>query len=79
MADLAHAVWRTSSLSGGTNCVEVSFLTDKVALRDSKDRHGPILFFTHSEWAAFIDGVHRDEFALPGSTQVAPAADEAFL
>ena len=74
MEDLAQAVWRTSTLSGGGSCVEACFLLDRVALRDSKDRHGPVLFFTHSEWAAFIGGVHRGEFALPDSTSVAPSA-----
>jgi hypothetical protein len=70
MEDLAQAVWRTSTLSGGGNCVEACFLPDKVALRDSKDRHGSVLFFTHSEWAAFIGGVHRGEFALPDDASV---------
>lgn len=75
MEALSQAVWRTSTLSSGGNCVEAAFLPDWVALRDSKDRHGPVLSFTHSEWAAFIGGVHLGEFELPGGTFVPPAAD----
>ncbi|TYK47040.1 DUF397 domain-containing protein [Actinomadura decatromicini] len=37
--------WRKSSRSGsdGGNCVELAGLNDDVAIRDSKDPHGPIL------------------------------------
>ncbi|MEZ0076478.1 DUF397 domain-containing protein [Planotetraspora sp. GP83] len=33
-----------------------------IAVRDSKDPDGPKLFFTPSEWAAFVQGVKADEF-----------------
>jgi hypothetical protein len=33
-----------------------------VAVRDSKDPHGPILRFTRAEWAAFLDGAKTSEF-----------------
>jgi hypothetical protein len=44
-ADLSRAVWRTGTRSGGNgNCVEVAAnLPVVVALRDSKDRAGPVL------------------------------------
>ncbi len=35
-----------------------------VAVRDSKDRFGPALIFTPSEWRAFTDGVAGGEFDL---------------
>jgi hypothetical protein len=35
-----------------------------VAVRDTKDRAGPVLIFTNDEWSAFIDGVRRGEFDL---------------
>ena len=32
-------------------------------VRDSKNRGaGPVLFFTESEWAAFLDGARNGEF-----------------
>ncbi|MCP3785335.1 DUF397 domain-containing protein [Micromonospora sp. A3M-1-15] len=57
MADLAGARWRKSTRSGdnGGNCVEVADnLPDVVAVRDSKDRSGPVLIFTPDSWTAFL-------------------------
>jgi Domain of unknown function (DUF397) len=53
--DLSRAIWRTSTRSGGNgNCIEVAVnLPGVVAVRDSKDRTGPILFFGHADWKAF--------------------------
>ena len=53
--DLSRAVWRTSTRSGGNgNCVEVAAnLPGVVAVRDSKDRTGPVLTFGHADWKVF--------------------------
>lgn len=55
-----------SSASGQQdNCVEVAPLSDGGrAVRDSKDKTGPILLFTPNEWAAFVVGVKASEFDL---------------
>lgn len=63
--DLSRAAWRKSTRSGTNGCVEVAFVEDKVAVRDSKDRGGPVLLFTAHEWEAFIGGARDGEFALP--------------
>jgi Domain of unknown function (DUF397) len=58
--DLASATWRKSSYSSsnGGNCVEVSAdLPGIVAVRDSKDRTGPVLEFTPEAWRAFVSGL----------------------
>ena len=57
--DLAAATWRKSSYSGGAqDCVEVtSDLPGAVAVRDSKDRGGPVLMFSPQAWHAFVAGV----------------------
>jgi hypothetical protein len=63
--DLTNAKWRKSRRSngnGGNNCVEVAFLDDGVAVRDSKDKAGPALIFTPGEWDAFLGGVRDGEF-----------------
>ena len=54
--DLSKAKWRTSSHSTGNggDCVEVAAAA-LVAVRDSKDPHGPVLSFTAQRWAAFTD------------------------
>ena len=62
--DLAGATWRKSTRSGGysDNCVEVAFAGGAVAMRDSKDRSGPVLVFTTAEWQAFVAGARNGEF-----------------
>ncbi|MBV7669046.1 DUF397 domain-containing protein [Streptomyces halstedii] len=43
------------------DCVEVAPLSDGGrAVRDSKDRHGPHLLFSPTQWAAFTDSVKTD-------------------
>jgi Domain of unknown function (DUF397) len=46
--DLSTATWRKASRSSnnGGNCVEVARVGDTVAVRDSKDPHGPRLLLT---------------------------------
>jgi hypothetical protein len=62
--DLSGAGWRKSTRSGdnGGSCVEVAEITEAMAVRDSKDRHGPALLFTPASWTAFIDAVRADHF-----------------
>jgi hypothetical protein len=44
--------------------VEIAVVNDQVAVRDSKDRRGPVLNFTPDEWKAFVGGVRNGEFDL---------------
>jgi hypothetical protein len=62
MADEAGENWKKSSYSAVSDCVEVALLDGQVAVRDSKDRHGPVLLFTSREWRAFVAGVRDGEF-----------------
>lgn len=62
MVDLRTARWRKSTRSGTNGCVEVAFVQGQVAVRDSKQRGGPVLVFTPQEWAAFLSGVRAGEF-----------------
>jgi prepilin-type processing-associated H-X9-DG protein len=63
--DTTGAVWRKSARSGSNGCVEVAFADGHVAVRDSKDRQGPVLVFTAAEWRAFVGGVRDGDFDLP--------------
>jgi Domain of unknown function (DUF397) len=65
MPDLDGAVWRKSTYSALNGCVEIAFLDDMVAVRNSRDRDGGALVFTPVEWRAFVDGVRDGEFDLP--------------
>lgn len=67
MAELSSPEWRRSSRCAVDSCVEVSLAVDRVALRDSKDRNGPVLEFDRSEWAEFLAGAHNGDFDLPSS------------
>ena len=60
--DLSSADWRKASYSSNAgNCVEVAVnLPGVVAVRDSKDRHGPALTFTPAAWHAFSARLRRD-------------------
>jgi uncharacterized protein DUF397 len=63
----ADGVWRKSQASNtqGGECVEVSFAEHAVLLRHSRDPAGPVLLFSHAEWAAFLTGARNGEFDLP--------------
>lgn len=55
MTDPAPRTWRTSSRSGSNNnCVQAATASPGIALRDSKNPHGPELAFTSTAWRTFI-------------------------
>jgi Domain of unknown function (DUF397) len=62
--DRSRAAWRTSSYSNnGGACVEVADnLPGIVAVRDSKNRNGPILVLTPAGWREFTAGIRAGEF-----------------
>ena len=55
--------WRKSSYSmGNGDCLEFAPIpAGGAAVRDSKDRSGPILLFGESSWQAYIDGIRSGE------------------
>lgn len=63
--DLSAAVWKKSTYSTTNDCVEVAFIHGHVAVRDSKDRLGPVLLFRIPEWEAFTNGVLDEQFTVP--------------
>lgn len=64
MRNSATGGWHKSSMSGG-ECVEVRVADKQVHVRDTKNRAGAMLTFSHNEWEAFLSGVRRGEFDLP--------------
>jgi hypothetical protein len=65
-ADLSGAAWHKSTRSNnGGACVEVATnVPGAVAVRDSKDPHGPRLVFTPAGWQAFTTAI-RASAVLP--------------
>ncbi|MEU5882086.1 DUF397 domain-containing protein [Spirillospora sp. NPDC047279] len=55
-SDLLSASWRKSSHSGGDGgqCVELAGIGGGIAIRDSKDPHGPVLQTTRHALATAI-------------------------
>nr|WP_285662957.1 DUF397 domain-containing protein [Actinorhabdospora filicis] len=59
--------WRKSTRTGsggsGNNCVEVGTCScHGIAIRDTKDRTGPILSTHRPEWTSFLAGVKSGAF-----------------
>ncbi len=60
---LPAAVWRKSTRSQQNGaCVEAAFLSTAVAVRDSKDPHGPQLILTKDQWRAFVQELKQGSF-----------------
>jgi len=59
-----RAVYRTSSYSGGTNCVEVMNAADtgQVFVRHSREPDRPPLAFSAAEWRTFINAMRDGRF-----------------
>ena len=62
--DLSTANWRKSSFSAGgsDNCVEVAVLPRVVAIRDSKDPHGPVHLLRPAAFRDLITRIKRGDF-----------------
>ena len=51
-----ESAWFKSSYSSGAGgeCVEVACTVNAIAVRDSKDKAGPVLAFWVDAWTAFV-------------------------
>ncbi|WP_166353852.1 DUF397 domain-containing protein [Phytoactinopolyspora limicola] len=63
-AELTTAIWQKSRFSNPSgNCVEMAELPGGgIALRNSRDPHGPALIYTFDEVVAFIQGAKGGDF-----------------
>lgn len=64
--DLSGAQWqRGSQATGEGDHLEIAFVQDHIAMRNSADPDGPVLIFTPAEWEAFVLGARDGEFDEP--------------
>lgn len=52
-----HAWYTSTRSSGASNCVEVAHVYGWTAVRDSKNRTGPVLVCADGEWEAFMGAI----------------------
>jgi hypothetical protein len=57
-------VWRKSSYSAKTNCVEFRQVEGGVEVRNSKRPDAGTVAYTIDEWRAFIQGAKAGEFDI---------------
>lgn len=55
--DLSRARWRKSTRTGGGNCIEVAAFSPDIAIRDSKDAHGPVLLTDPASWSGLAAAI----------------------
>ena len=56
---------RTSSASGGGGeCVEVAQWESSVLIRDSRDRPGPVLMVSATQWLGFLERTRNGDIRL---------------
>jgi len=60
---MLNEVWRTSTRSQDTNCVEVAYSGGEVRVRDTKNR-AAVVAVAPDDWRAFVAGVKAGEFDL---------------
>ena len=63
--DLPRLNWRKAkrSMSNG-NCAEVALAAGTVAIRDSKDPHGPVLRYSPDSWRSFLYAARTGAYDL---------------
>jgi hypothetical protein len=65
--------WVKSSYSGNGGCVEVA-ADDHVPVRDTKDRHGPLLTISPQAWRRFAGRVKGGRVSTFGTALFVPNA-----
>jgi hypothetical protein len=61
--DLSGAEWqRAEESEGEEEAIEIAFVEEYIAMRNSAEPEGTILVFTQAEWDAFVLGAKDGEF-----------------
>lgn len=62
--DESCVMWRRSTASGATNCVEVATVDGSVLIRDSVNPDGIVLRLAPAAWSAFLARARIKDFGL---------------
>ncbi len=54
--------WRVARNCNSGACIQIASHGEQIVIGDSKNPAGPILTYTRSEWAAFVDGIREGDF-----------------
>ena len=61
--DLSNAEWlRAEESEGEEEAIEIAFVDEYIAMRNSAEPEGTVLVFTQAEWDAFVLGAKDGEF-----------------
>lgn len=61
--DLSNAEWlRAEESEGEDEAIEIAFVGEYIAMRNSAEPDGTVLVFTEAEWDAFVLGAKDGEF-----------------
>lgn len=60
--DPSSIVWKASSRSNRTYCVEIARINDEIAVRDSKNPTAGYLTATPAEWSTFLAALKHGRF-----------------
>ncbi|QKW07869.1 DUF397 domain-containing protein [Streptomyces sp. NA04227] len=66
---LGDVTWRKSSYSGNTGgeCIEIAAQPCQIAIRDSKNPHGPVFTIGAAAFTAFTVAARQGAFEEPGA------------
>ncbi|WP_338598734.1 DUF397 domain-containing protein [Saccharopolyspora sp. SCSIO 74807] len=56
--------WRTSSYSGGNNCVEVSGVAGCARVRDTKNRSAGYFTISSQQWSSFVSAIKMGRYDI---------------
>lgn len=60
--NLGELSWRVARKCNSGDCVRVAAQGDEIVIGSSKHLDGPVISYTRSEWAAFVEGVREGDF-----------------
>lgn len=61
-ATIGELSWQVARRCNGGECVRIAAAGGQVLIGDSKDPDGPVLYYSPTEWKAFVEGIRHGDF-----------------